>query len=371
MIYSWNKIKPPYGSLLKRDHPLLRSLEYCFLFSDNKGSRFCKQPSNAPRRRQYLTTGDFPNNISNGQYLKVTTNNLSTVTNYSPFGNQYQSTEIVLFKGFNLSTFTNNKVTFRNGYLGIVKCYGRTTIGVRWESMSGSEFNIGSWPSNKFLAVGASYYTRDVGGVKTGNIWGYYNGAQALVSGDRTHDRVAGSLNWSTNSLLMGAAGDMYAYFRWNRILSPAEHAWMAEQPWDVFSWPTRPVTYYIMPPSISYMAYSREYLSASDAGNQITLGESSPGVLIHTATGATLSYDEIWLWAANNNLTDEFLTVEWGGTGAGNELGTTLNSLYGYKSVIPGLILNNNAELRAYASTGSGVAVNGYVNRIDPVYEE
>lgn len=248
-VYSWHKIKPPHGSYIDYSHPLADSLELCFLCNDKRDSIRMLQPPNAIVKRTMITVGGYPTNFPSGICLRGRFfSTISSAANYTP-SSKPQASEVALLYGANLSTFTDNKVTWRNNYLGIVKIYAASNIGIRWEGMSTTERAIGAWPSSKFLAVGAGYRTYSSGGTK-GMRFGYYNGVLRLNVGEEAHDRVSTSLNWSTNSLgLCAGAGDLHGYFRWNRLLSAGEHAWMAEQPWDFIKWPKPPVSYWIMPP--------------------------------------------------------------------------------------------------------------------------
>jgi len=48
--------------------------------------------------------------------------------------------------------------------------------------------------------------------------------------------------------------------------------------------------------------------------------GTTSGGAnTVHTASATATDYDEVWLYAQNTDTTARKLTVEWGGTGAGD----------------------------------------------------
>lgn len=111
---------------------------------------------------------------------------------------------------------------------------------------------------------------------------------------------------------------------------------------------------------------YTKHLLSQSTNGRHVTLGATmSPGTLIHTAVSGTTDYDEIWIWAYNDNPANYTVTVEWGSTGSSDCITSTLASKGGYISLVPGLLLNNSTQLRCYSGTVGGVAINGFVNRI------
>jgi hypothetical protein len=73
-------------------------------------------------------------------------------------------------------------------------------------------------------------------------------------------------------------------------------------------------------------------------------------------------------LYAQNTDTTARKLTVEWGGTGAGDIFEITIPAESGLTLVSPGLVLKGNATplvVTAFAATTNVVAVYGYVNRI------
>lgn len=95
----------------------------------------------------------------------------------------------------------------------------------------------------------------------------------------------------------------------------------------------------------------------------------SSPGTAIHTASSTASTIDELWLYAVNYDTTDRKLTVQFGGTTAGNnDIEYTVKAENGMYLIVPGLLLQGNATplvVRAYAATGTAIVVYGYVNRI------
>jgi hypothetical protein len=71
-------------------------------------------------------------------------------------------------------------------------------------------------------------------------------------------------------------------------------------------------------------------------------------------------------LYAINTHTADVLLTIEWGEATApdGNIL-VTIPFKGGYKQVIPGLLLQNNLVVKAFAGTANVILINGHVNRI------
>lgn len=114
---------------------------------------------------------------------------------------------------------------------------------------------------------------------------------------------------------------------------------------------------------------YKRRGFSASDDGRGIQIGSiGSPGTLIHTAINSTANneWDAIWLQAVNTSVSAVKLTVEWGGTSAADRIEMSIPAGSGLVEVIPGLVLQNDAEVRAFAETADVVIVHGYVDRYE-----
>jgi hypothetical protein len=115
--------------------------------------------------------------------------------------------------------------------------------------------------------------------------------------------------------------------------------------------------------------SFSKIVLSGSTDGRGVLVAATaSPGTTIHTASSVATDYDEVWLYAQNTDTTARKLTVEWGGTGAGDIFEITIPAESGLTLVSPGLVLKGNATplvINAFAATASVVAIYGYVNRI------
>lgn len=118
----------------------------------------------------------------------------------------------------------------------------------------------------------------------------------------------------------------------------------------------------------------TKEFLSGSTNGRNIQVAITGtlatmtlPGELIHTATASANVKDEIWLWATNVSGTTVSLGLQWGGTSNPRDIiAVGIPASQGEVLVIPGLPLNNGLSVRAFATTTSGININGYVNRID-----
>ncbi len=95
----------------------------------------------------------------------------------------------------------------------------------------------------------------------------------------------------------------------------------------------------------------------------------ASTGTAIHTASSASATIDEIWLYAVNTSASSVKLTIQWGETTApdGN-IEVTVQPEAGLVTVIPGLLLQGNASakvVRAFAATANVIVIHGFVNRI------
>jgi hypothetical protein len=114
---------------------------------------------------------------------------------------------------------------------------------------------------------------------------------------------------------------------------------------------------------------FSKIVLSGSTDGRGVLVAATAtPGTTIHTASATATDFDEVWLYAQNTDTTARKLTVEWGGTGAGDIFEITIPAESGLTLVSPGLVLKGNATplvVSAFAATTNVVAVYGFVNRI------
>ena len=109
--------------------------------------------------------------------------------------------------------------------------------------------------------------------------------------------------------------------------------------------------------------------LSGSTDGKAIKIAATAtPGTAIHTAVAGTTAgtYDEIWLWAFNSHTGNIKLTIEFGGASAPDDnIIITIPALAGLVPVVPGLILQNQATVKAFASSANVITITGFVNSI------
>ena len=109
--------------------------------------------------------------------------------------------------------------------------------------------------------------------------------------------------------------------------------------------------------------------LSGSTDGKAIKITQTATaGDTIHTAVSGTTdgSYDEIWLWAYNGHSADVVLTIEFGGAIVPDQnIVLTVPCKSGLIPVVPGLILQNEMVVKAFAGTANVITIIGFVNRI------
>jgi len=113
--------------------------------------------------------------------------------------------------------------------------------------------------------------------------------------------------------------------------------------------------------------SFIKKKFSESSDGKGILIGAlATPGTLIHTAVGGQSSFDEIWIWATNTSVSNVLLTIEWGEvTNPDGYIKFIVAAQDGLKMIIPGLILQNSLEVRAFAATINVLVVHGFVNLI------
>ncbi len=113
----------------------------------------------------------------------------------------------------------------------------------------------------------------------------------------------------------------------------------------------------------------TKQELSGSTDGNPILItvtSGSSSGDLIHTSVAVANEWDEVWLWAVNNDTIARLLTLQYGGTtNPNNTVPITIPAQSGLTLVLPGTIMGNGKVLRAICASANKVSVLGYVNRI------
>lgn len=112
---------------------------------------------------------------------------------------------------------------------------------------------------------------------------------------------------------------------------------------------------------------FTKNKLSASTNGKGILItATASTGTTVHTAVAGTSSFDEVWIYAFNGHTSDVTLTLEWGETTVPNgNIVVTIPYNAGRFMVVDGRLLNNTLLITAFASVGSKVVIDGFVNQI------
>ena len=112
---------------------------------------------------------------------------------------------------------------------------------------------------------------------------------------------------------------------------------------------------------------YTKALLSGSTNGRGIkVVATATAGTTIHTAVAGTSDLDEIWLWCVNSDTVSRKLTIEYGGVAAPDDLiEVTIPAENGLVLVIPGLVLQNELVIKAFAAAANVLLVSGFVNRI------
>lgn len=111
---------------------------------------------------------------------------------------------------------------------------------------------------------------------------------------------------------------------------------------------------------------YAKLPLSGSVNGRPILIKRTvSIGTLIHTSVSGTSSFDEIWLYAHNNSVSPTKLTVEFGSNLEQDNIELTIPGESGLVLVLPGLFLQNELLVNAFAAQADVISIHGYVHRV------
>ena len=112
-----------------------------------------------------------------------------------------------------------------------------------------------------------------------------------------------------------------------------------------------------------------KRILSGSTDGKPVKIvATATAGTALHTAVAGTTpgTYDEIWLWAYNSDTVARTLTIEFGGATAPDQnIVVSIPPKNGLQLIVPGLILQNGATVKGFASAANVVTVSGFVNQI------
>lgn len=112
---------------------------------------------------------------------------------------------------------------------------------------------------------------------------------------------------------------------------------------------------------------YTKVLLSGCTNGKGIKVVQTATaGDTIHTAIAGTSDLDEIWIYAVNSSSSVVKLTLEWGEAAApdGN-IEVNIPPESGLYLITPGLLLQNELIVKAFASVTNVILIHGFVNRI------
>ena len=115
-----------------------------------------------------------------------------------------------------------------------------------------------------------------------------------------------------------------------------------------------------------SATTFTKYPLSASTNGKGVLVAATaSTGTTIHTAVSGTSAWDEVWLYATNNDTASHNLTLQWGSTSAQDNIQLAVPAQSGMTLVIPGFILQNGLVIYAFSDAANKITIQGYANRI------
>lgn len=118
-------------------------------------------------------------------------------------------------------------------------------------------------------------------------------------------------------------------------------------------------------------MALAKVLLSGSTGGKGIkVVATATAGTTIHTTGISASVFDEVWLYAYNDDSSAATLTIEWGGvTDPDNTIVLTVPAGAGLTLAVPGTVIVGDGAagrtVAAFASVANKVVIYGYVNRI------
>jgi len=113
---------------------------------------------------------------------------------------------------------------------------------------------------------------------------------------------------------------------------------------------------------------YTKLPLSGSVDGKRILITSTTSGSAtpIHTVNAGSASLDESWIYAYNDSSSSMVVSFLWGGTVEPNDvIRANITSRSGRVLTIDGMLLQNGLTIKAYATSGSVVSIDGFVNRI------
>lgn len=113
---------------------------------------------------------------------------------------------------------------------------------------------------------------------------------------------------------------------------------------------------------------YTKNLLSGSTNGKQILVSGTTSGaaITVHTAVAGTSALDEVYIYAYNLNTVNVTLTLMWGGTTSPDDYMTiSISAQAGRVLLVDGKLLQNGLIVKAFASDGTSILLDGFVNKI------
>ena len=114
---------------------------------------------------------------------------------------------------------------------------------------------------------------------------------------------------------------------------------------------------------------FTKEIFSNSSNGRPILVtATTSLGTSIHTVTTNASQFEEIWLYAVNNDTVDRGITIEFGSNSAADQINASIPFRSGLYLLIPGIPLQGNATpptVKVYATATNVISVSGWINSI------
>jgi hypothetical protein len=113
---------------------------------------------------------------------------------------------------------------------------------------------------------------------------------------------------------------------------------------------------------------FTKRILSGSANGRPIKVTGTATGasVTVHQAVAGTSDIDEVYLYACNTGTAAVLLTIEWGGTSDPDDhIQFSIPGESGLYCIAPGLVLQNELNIKAFAASADVITLVGFVNRI------
>tara|TARA_R100000005_G_C4860483_1_gene122167 strand:+ start:153 stop:506 length:354 start_codon:yes stop_codon:yes gene_type:complete len=111
--------------------------------------------------------------------------------------------------------------------------------------------------------------------------------------------------------------------------------------------------------------SFTKQAFSGDTTGQGVLVAATATtGTTVH-ATSSDTTFDEVWIYATNNDASAINLTIEFGGTTATKVIKQSIPATSGLTIIVPGLILGPSKTVTAFAGTANKIVLFGYVNRV------